>query len=1403
MPVYGAGLYGAGPYSGAFVVTIGGIGIVFDEDSFQASFKENERARCQFTVLDYDGSLTFQYMEHVQVFGQGFTDPIFTGYLVDDTLDKSNSMSDGMIEHKIDCVGKELIADSRTSDRLYTVPTPAGQMVLDAMSDTLTAEGVIAYYATLESSSSADWATYTQTGTIGASNLPGGDLELASAGSTLTISETTTANFAAGTLTNTQAASNALTLLAYSGLSMTATCIGNVGDANLYWLLYGTNTAQIHDWFLEYTMWIDGSSPKIQAGIDVIYTDGSKLRTLNGGIGELDQHGLGSNPNQDLTGWANSQWYYRRIGLSAYTGKTIDHIDVAFESDQAGNYGVYFQSIKITYASSTIIDVISSFTGGSQSSNNGYFNIKVQQATVYAQSGTRISPSHSLASVGIYQNSLASWITSTPTGTTFALSTSFDGGATWFLSTNRTNLGIITAGTNLATLSLLIREDMAITGSTPTITPSLSQVAISIVPSYAATLTDKLYTRTSAANFNAGTLTNLLASSSGLGLNGFWRDWAKSDINTLSSDQTIWGGSSPIQTLNANQLRLQSNTGADARVQMVGAGQRQNFTLAVNIQIPTASTGSIGVFYRTTGFQNNDNTYGYAVEVSSTAITLVHGTNSASGAGTRTVIGSPATVTLTVGGYYTLKIVVSGNSHKIYIDNVQYLSLTDSTYPNQGYVGVRLYNGTGSLLVGYFGSLAILAALTGQYVSDTLSLNAVGTVGTSRIFWKDTVPGSASILYETSINGGSTWQTASYGQEIVGLSGGTSVVGVNLLVRITITAGSEQDQPMTIGYSAWVTTQYSASGSAISPSLALAAVGQVGSTFVAWAGLKPTNTNILADTSIDNGSTWVTNVAPGSLVVSGSDQYAGVGAIGSITTQPDPTVDDFSSNSSANYTAGHQTGGSDGTWSYTATAGRLTITGGSHASFLRNSISGKNVDLLCDMDRSDAGGLIWCRSGAGTAYSLVVCDSQSSVGTPNTITLYRNGTSVVSSPITFHRGLFYRIRATTYSGIITVIFDGATVISYTDGSPLVAGSHGLFSNGGTARFSELWLQPLGDNVTSTSVLTRLRLTSTNPDATPQVQALNVSATGPQISPGTIIPSADYRKKFVNKILDDGTKQSNFAWYIGANSLLYFNGGQARPAPWVLQSNALSQPSDIELDTNLAVETLGDQYRNRQILTGVTNSAVFVDSFVGNGLATSFTLRYPIAEGTFPTISLNDSSQSAGLKGTSSSNYYYAANDLVIAQDVTSALPLTSNDLLVVSYTGTFTDTVITDNISAQTALAAKTKGTGIVEAVEDVSSRNMTYAAAVVYASQLLTRYSISGRLTTFATYRDGLMVGMVLPAQIPEEHLLMAQMAIHEIELTMRTQPGDTVLYLYMVHASELPRIASFAKLIATNLLQ
>ena len=80
---------------------------------------------------------------------------------------------------------------------------------------------------------------------------------------------------------------------------------------------------------------------------------------------------------------------------------------------------------------------------------------------------------------------------------------------------------------------------------------------------------------------------------------------------------------------------------------------------------------------------------------------------------------------------------------------------------------------------------------------------------------------------------------------------------------------------------------------------------------------------------------------------------------------------------------------------------------------------------------------------------------------------------------------------------------------------------------------------------------------------------------------------------------------------------------------------------------------------------------------------------------------------------------------------------------------------------AQQALATRDRTSGIVEATEDVSQKNMTYAAAQVYGQALLDRYCIvdknnapTGTTLQVFTLRDGLQVGMLWPVMFPEMNL-------------------------------------------------
>ena len=591
---------------------------------------------------------------------------------------------------------------------------------------------------------------------------------------------------------------------------------------------------------------------------------------------------------------------------------------------------------------------------------------------------------------------------------------------------------------------------------------------------------------------------------------------------------------------------------------------------------------------------------------------------------------------------------------------------------------------------------------------------------------------------------------------------------------------------------------------------------RAGSTLVAWQANEPTNTDVDIALSTD-GVNW-TDV---------SEQNGG--AIPSIFSTPAPTVDSFSTYTGANYTHVHHAGPptyiprifggtllpglADATWNWDTTNSRLIATGGTNAMLVNSSVSSTNIEVIADLDMADDGGIVFNLIDQNNFYALSIHDAQSNTGTPNQLILTKVAnniaTTLASASISFYRGIPYRFRVTMLSGVITAYMDSVQLLTYTDGSPLGAGQAGVRNNAGTSRYYSLWITPQGDVVTGTPagdmvtgkfVYTKATLTSTDPTQTPQLLDLETFVGSPAIGTGTLIPNVKYQYTFVGKNLDDLAKQSNYSWYFTPGGSLVFNGRQAQPAPWILSSNTLALPSDIEMDTNLVVEVSGDLYRNRQILTNVLDTSLFQNTFNGDGSSASFTLSYPVASGTIPSITLNGLVQTIGVKGTSGSQWYYAAGDAVIAQD-SSGTKLVSTDSLIISYTGIFTTEVVVDNTDAQIALAALEGGSGIIEAVEDVSQQVMFYDAAVTYANQLLDRYCITGRSVTFATYRNGLAAGMLLAVFVPEEGILDGQFLITQIDIQMKTQPNNTVLYQYIVQCTELANKKGWARLLSATL--
>jgi hypothetical protein len=586
------------------------------------------------------------------------------------------------------------------------------------------------------------------------------------------------------------------------------------------------------------------------------------------------------------------------------------------------------------------------------------------------------------------------------------------------------------------------------------------------------------------------------------------------------------------------------------------------------------------------------------------------------------------------------------------------------------------------------------------------------------------------------------------------------------------------------------------------PSLSLAPlIPRLGFSSVSWNSQLATNTTLGVDLSLD-GVNWTDVTADNGL------------PIPLLTAQPAFVVDGFSTNTSANYTSTFRTGGSLATWTIDTTNSRLIAVGGTNALYISNQVNRADVDLFVDLNRSDTGGIVWRYTDANNFYFAQFTDSIST-STQQTLTINRVASNVLTTlataSISFQRTLVTRCRVSMLASLITASVDGVVVATYTDGSPLSGTAIGVYSNGGTNYCTQLWIQPQGDYVTGTPpldtvtgdyVYTRQRLATTDPSVTPYVLDFTISTANPDINQGTLIPSITYDHTLVSANFDDLAKQSNFSWYINNREVIFRLPG-AVPSPWVIQSALNGLPSWIEPDSNLIVTQANNAlYRNRQILTNVIGTGVFSNTFVGDGSSTSFTLSYPIAVGTIPTITLDGVVQTVALKGTTGSQWYYAEGDLVIAQDASGTV-ITAIDTLVVSpYTGTFTMTVTVDNTTAQATLALAEGASGIVEEVEDVSKLNMYYPAALTYAQQLLARYCLTGRTIVFKTYRNGLDLLQIATVFFPEFNLNDAQLLITEIDVAMQTQPNNTVLYNYIVTATELPNIVSWSKLLGTLFL-
>jgi hypothetical protein len=1353
---------------------------IIDDGQVNISDSLAQVSTATFTIHDTAGTLHFSALQQVTI-----TDSVlgqrFTGYVTDST--ETNIPPNKNITHLVNCMDQRWLAIKRVSQKDYTNQY-AGDIFVDQLANYQANEGVTASYAQQSATTNSDFATGLLSGVVPSLNVGDGNLELSPAGSTISKVESVSADWQANSSSvSLDTTGKNLCIASHAALQFVGTAGLNWGNPYVYQEFWtGGYVVQAND-YLTYNVWVNSGSPQIKCGVDCVCTDGTTLRDS----GSVDQNGLSAHPSQDLSNLANDQWYYRVVNINALAGKTIAYMTISFQGTAQGTYTAYvydvivFASNQVTknlvvYSSPGVYTTGVTLPANNRISDNGYSNVSLTAVVAYEKTGTRVSLGTNCTNGGIAKNSLISWTPggligsvtqpagAIPPNTSLVVNTSIDAGATWQAATNFATIPALLPGSSLIGRIMGTQIILSITGKDPTVSPALNDVTWTMAPSYAATKNDVLKSFYTQAHFNTGTKTNVTSlSGGGIQITGFQRDWN----NALFPNQTAFGSGSPVQSILKQAFQLQTNaaTQANSRLDFVGTWTG-DFTQSIDIPVP-GPTLSAGMTWGTTVWtgSNPDGTYAYKAEINTTTVLLGRGTNG--GASSQTLLGgSPKTfpVALVSGDVHTLTVNRTGNVHTVYVDGVQYIQATDSTY-GDGIPAISLYNSGGVTHVQQYDNYGIMtptgiipATPIPKWVSPSISLGSI-TVENSIIEWNATQPSGTTVIVSASVNGGA-YAACTNGAVIPGLTAGTVLTSGTLQLQVQLQSPNAAIGPILTGLSAWVLSAYNSTGNRISPALNLSNVGRAGSTLVNWNAIIPNaNTTMFVDTSLDKIN-W-TNVGSGA---TGSAPVAG------ISGQPDPIEDTFISNTSGFYTSTFQTGGTPAAYTWHTANFRLEVSGGTTAQLLYSGLSDDDVDLVTDMDTSDAGGLCWRVVNSSNFYDLVVCDASSP--TPGVVTLSRVVNNVratiATGSVTWVRGTPHRIRVTMLGAVIVATFDGTSVLTYTDNHPLGAGQCGLrtdtVSGASAAQFYFFRVQIQGDSVQNTTVFTRQRLISTDPTVTPQLEDITVSVRSPAIQTGAFIPSTTYSvlngsTNTVATNFDDLAKQSNYWWRYDMNKAASFQAHNGTLAPFCLTNN------DMLLAWPITVKNSGDLYRNTPWILGGTDTVFSQEPFKTDGITSTFTVKYPVD--TVVSIIAGAKSYTFGVKGVDAGkDFYYQLGNNTFNQDV-SETPIQPGLTLTISYNGqvnVVANVVDSDEIKAQ----AQVDGTsGIVEVPE--TAPGLGRAAATQLASSRDIQYKAKSKTLICTTARTGLAVGQMLSVFLSQHQLTAVQMLITDMQTSYR----------------------------------
>jgi len=777
--------------------TAGSSGIAGGSDSgYQQTNNAQERQRWQCDIMDYSGTAHFQPGESVVI-----TDPVlgilFQGYVNSDKI--LPIYPSGILRHSLDCIGLEYLPGKRTYTATYSTSQLAGKIAVDMLNNVLLPEGITQNWAEHEDSTAAEFNIGILAGTQGVTDANGNQwLELAQAGSNVTITENTTALFSTGTLTNIAASNNELVPTTVSGLLLAVTLPTVQTGAfceMIFWT--GSQVLATND-TLNYDIWIASTSPQIMGTVFFYFSDNTQS------TGFIDQNGVPNQSATDLSNYAKDQWYSRTCSTSAYNGKTVVKAVVKFAGTSQGTYTLYIKNAYIgSHSGSPLFGTafttpvvnpiqISSFLWYYPASA-----IAALQQVMNPGATSRISPAYSISSVSLLSSSTIVWGSTTPNSSACNIFVSYDGGSSYVQCTNNAALPALPAGSVVTGQSITLKETFSV-GTNPTSLPTLSSVVINLysAPNPTSAKSDIITDYITQTQFNTGTYTNLTSPvGGGLALGTLSRTWG----DNLITNQTFFApDGSETQTASSSAYNMtitvlgSTSTGfANSRLDFCGS-QILNFTLEIDMKQGNIN-GDVGVTFRNSSASwqaSTNNTFAYAVTFAGSTMTLYAGSN-----GSTDTINTLATAShsMSSGTFYHLKVVANGNNFQCFWNNegTPSINFTDTSinYQQPGGIGLRFFNHTSGSATMSWKNLLFTPAPQGTWISPSVSLSSLGTCGLSAIYWTQQNMQSNTVAYvnvSTSIDGGSTYQMCTNGGAIPNLPSGTNVSSTSIKTQVFI-----------------------------------------------------------------------------------------------------------------------------------------------------------------------------------------------------------------------------------------------------------------------------------------------------------------------------------------------------------------------------------------------------------------------------------------------------------------------------------------------------------------------------------------------------------------------------------------------------------------------------------------